>query len=432
MVLFDPQEFGGLEEYASTLAIGLKQQNQDVSVLSMTWTPSENQYFRRLRQHGVTVMQIPKWLSWPASHWPTKEKFLAVVMGILLPATLFLTAVLRLRRRVSWRQAYTSAYGRLSGEIFHRFIAPNRREPLARMLLSWWRIRWRPDVLHIQGYTNTLLFAIEWAATRGVPVVYEEHQTPDARFNWWQGFQDSINKATTVVAVSAESARALETVCGVTQPIVVRNPLLPDPVNSGWSPHSYNKPAGEPLQVTTVARLTEAKGLTFLLETIVDVRKTHPLTQFKVYGGGTLREELLRYAHELGLDGEAIFVGPFTSRAELTRIMAATDIFAMSSILEGQPLGVVEAMAYGRPIVTTAVGGIPEIIQDGLNGLLCEARNPLCLAAKICQLIEDPALRRRLGEAARRDYEQGPFQPGAVCTHFLSIYREAAERSRVQ
>ena len=62
MILFDPQEFGGLEEYATTLAVGLKQQGQDVSVLSMTWAPPENQYFRRLRKHGVTVVQIPKWL----------------------------------------------------------------------------------------------------------------------------------------------------------------------------------------------------------------------------------------------------------------------------------------------------------------------------------------------------------------------------------
>ena len=97
-----------------------------------------------------------------------------------------------------------------------------------------------------------------------------------------------------------------------------------------------------------------------------------------------------------------IFVGAFTSREELSRIMAGTDIFLMSSILEGQPLGVVEAMAYGCPIVTTAVGGIPELIQDGVNGLLCPPEDPQCLAEKIkLMLDDDPALRQRLGTAAR-------------------------------
>ncbi|MBX3058074.1 MAG: glycosyltransferase family 4 protein [Anaerolineae bacterium] len=430
LVLYDPQEFGGLEEYATTLAVGLKQQGQEVSVLSMTWAPPDNQYFRRLRESGVTLVQIPKWLSWPASHWPTKVRILTAVMWILLPVTLFLAAGLWLRRRGSWWEAYDSVYGRLSGEIFQRFIAQNRREPLARLLLNWWRFRWRPDVLHIQGYTSTLLFAIEWAAAKKVPVVYEEHQTPDARFDWWKGFQQSINKATTVVAVSEESARALRSVCGVTRPIVVRSPLLPDPMASGWKPDNKSAQGDDPIRISTVARLVVAKGLTYLLETIAQVKSTHPTVQFRVYGDGVLRQELLAQAEQLGLDGQAIFVGAFTSRDELSRIMSETDIFVMSSILEGQPLGVVEAMAYGRAILTTAVGGIPEIIEDGTNGLLCEPKKPACLAEKIRLLIEDPVLRTRLGQAARLSYERGPYQPVAVSDHFISIYSEAIQHER--
>jgi glycosyltransferase involved in cell wall biosynthesis len=160
------------------------------------------------------------------------------------------------------------------------------------------------------------------------------------------------------------------------------------------------------------------------------VKATHPSAQFKVYGDGPLRQELLAYAGQLGLDGNAILVGPFTTREELSHIMAQTDIFVMSSILEGQPLGVVEAMAYGCPIVTTSVGGIPELIKDGVNGLLCMPGDPACLAQKIRALIEDPALRTRLGHAARHSYEQGPFQPAAVCDHFISIYQHVLRQER--
>jgi glycosyltransferase involved in cell wall biosynthesis len=124
----------------------------------------------------------------------------------------------------------------------------------------------------------------------------------------------------------------------------------------------------------------------------------------------------------LGLDGNEIFVGPFTSRQELGTIMLQTDIFLMSSILEGQPQSLVEAMAYGCPIVTTSVGGIPELIQDGVNGLLCPPKNPECLAKKVITLIEEPTLRERLGQTARHSYEKGPFQPVSVCNEFIKLY----------
>ena len=452
MVLYDPQEIGGLEEYATTLAIGLQQRGHQVSVLSTTWAPPDNQYLRRLREHEVTVVQTPKWLSRPASHWPTKKKVLAAVMGLAGPLIYLLAGGLFLRRRLrraqssrrAWGQALTSAHGWLRGQLLVRFIGPDRGKPLARLLLNWWRLRWRPDLLHIQGYTSNLLFAIDWAYAKKIPVVYEEHQTPDAQFDWWQDFQQSINKAATVVAVSEKSAQALRAVCGVTRPIVVRSPLLPDPipfplrgrsplrglrsgdvpVASGWRKNGRPRPSDEPVRVTTVARLYVTKGLAYLLEAIAQVKATHPAVQFRVYGDGSLRQQLLAYAGQLGLDGKAIFVGPFTSREALSQIMAQTDIFVMSSILEGQPLGVVEAMAYGCPIVTTSVGGIPELIEDGVNGLLCQPKDPACLAHKIRLLIEDPALRSRLGRAARHSSKQGPFQPAAVCDHFISIYHE--------
>lgn len=425
MILHDPQPFGGLEEYAATLAIGLQQRGQQVSVLSTTWVPKDNQYVRRLLNNGVRYVQVPKFLSRPASHWETKQKILRAVLWLASPLIFFLALGVLLIRRTSLRQAWTSAHGWLRGQIQYRYLVPNRYQPLTLLLLDWWRLRWRPDLLHIQGYTNSLLFVIEWAHRKGIPVVYEEHQTPDARFNWWQGFEQSINKSTTVIAVSEKSAEALREVCGVARPIVVRNPLLPDPLVSGWYRDNHHNDHDHPLQVTTVARLVEAKGLVYLLEAIAKVGLTYSNVNFKVYGDGPLRQELLRHASSLGLDGETIFAGPFNGRDELSGIMAETDIFVMSSILEGQPLGVVEAMAYGCPIVTTAVGGIPELIQDGVNGLLCPPRDPDCLAEKIIALIEDPSMRDKLGKAARKSYEQGPFQPVAVSEHFIAVYQDA-------
>ena len=75
--------------------------------------------------------------------------------------------------------------------------------------LNWWKFWWKPDLIHIHGYTSDLLFVIDWAYSKKIPVVYEEHQTPDAQFDWWQDFKKSINKASVVVAVSEISAKAL-------------------------------------------------------------------------------------------------------------------------------------------------------------------------------------------------------------------------------
>jgi glycosyltransferase involved in cell wall biosynthesis len=372
----------------------------------------------------VAFVQLPKWLSHVVSDWATKEKILKVCLQLSSPLIYLLGCALFLLRRKSWEASVSSARNWLRGRLMSRFIGPDRRRPFVRLLLNWWKFRWHPDLIHIQGYTSTLLFIIDWAYARRIPVIYEEHQTPDSQFDWWQDFKKSINKATMVVAVSEKSAEAMRSVCGVTQPIATVYYMVADPFDSGWIEDAGRGNAEEPIRIATVARLYVTKGLPYLLDAIAKVRTVYPTAEFRVYGDGELRSDLLAYADKLGLDGNRIFVGAFTSREELSSIMAQTDIFVMSSVLEGLPVALLEAMAFGRPIVATPVGGIPEAIVDGINGLLCEPRDPECLAQKICALIEDPALRLRLGQAARKSYEQGPYKPAAVCAQYISIYQK--------
>lgn len=431
MVSYDMQDFGGLEEYAVSLAVALQQQGEQVSWLSAAWVNPQNQYARRLKETGIPLIQPPAWISKPASDWDTKERLLLWTMRLLNPFVLLLALGVSLLKRRPFPQARASAYNFLKGRIMDRLIGPDRRKALARLLLDWWNLRWHPDILHIQGYTTSLLFVIDWAHAKGVPVMYEEHQTPDPQFNWWKGFEAAINKADRVIAVSEKSAEGLRQVCKVTRPIVVRAPLLSDPFQGNWH-RDYAQPAARPFTVTTVARLYVTKGLTYLLDAAALVKQTHPHIRFKVYGEGELRGELLEKAARLGLDGAEIFAGAFAGREELTRLMNETDLFLLSSVLEGQPLVIVEAMAYGCPIVSTNVGGIPELITDGVNGLLCPPADPACLAEKIKLLADDPALREKLGRAARRFYENSPFEAKSAAKFFAAAYGEAlAERKRL-
>ena len=421
MISYDMQDFGGLEEYAVSLAIALKQQGNKVSFVSTTSVSPKNQYSRRLKSNNIPLVQPLDWISKPASDWATKEKILYGAMWFFSPLTFLLAVSLSILKRRYFKYSWKSSFNWLKSKLMDRFIGPDYRKLLGRILLNWWNLRWQPDILHIQGYTTTLLFVVEWARAHNIPVVYEEHQTPDPQFNWWKGFEVTINKADRVIAVSEKSAQGLRDVCKVTQPIVVRNPLFADPYDSGWRKDDRFQ-SERRFTITTIARLYVTKGLTYLLDAAALVKNTHPMVEFKVYGDGELREELLAKAASLGLEGASIFVGAFTDREHLSRIMANTDIFLLTSVLEGQPLVVVEAMAYGCPIVSTSVGGIPELITDGVNGLLCPPENPECLAEKIKMLIDDPGLRECLGNTARDSYEKSHFKADSAANHFVSVY----------
>ena len=429
LISYDVQDFGGLEEYAVNLAIGLKQQGHDVSYVSAAWVSPENQYSRRLKASNIPLIQPPKWISNPLSNWETKERILRRLMWFFSPLTLFLGLGVSVLKRRPLKPAWKSAYNWLKGKLMDRFIGPDYRRYIGIVLLNLWNLRWHPDILHIQGYTTTLLFAIEWAHAKGIPVVYEEHQTPDPQFNWWKGFENTINKADRVIAVSEISARGLRDVCKVTRPIVVRGPLLPDPFKPGWA-KDFNLPKNGTPTISTIARLYVTKGLTYLLDAAAIVKKIRSDVEFNVYGDGELRDELISKAEAVGLNGRKIFKGAFTDREELTRIMAGTDIFLLSSILEGKPLVIVEAMAYGCPIVSTNVGGIPELITDGVNGFLCPPEDPQCLAEKIITLVDNFDLRQRLSKAARASYEKSPFEAGAVAQFLGSVYREVLDERK--
>lgn len=429
MVLYDMQEFGGLEEYATTLSIELQGRGHPVSILSTAWVSPVNQYLRRLRENGISFVQLPRWISHPASDWQTKETILNIVTWLFSPFILLMGIPLMFIRKQSGADALRSARNWFRGQAMKRFIGPDWRKPFTRLMLGFWKLFWRPDILHIQGFTNLtgLLFVLDWAHSHKLRVVYEEHQTPDSQVDWWDEYRRSINKADVVVAVSEKSAEVLRNVCGVTQPIAIQGPLVPDPVASGFETSLRSNHTGA-IQLTALARLVPVKGLVHLLDALKMVREKYPATRLKVYGEGPLRDELLAHASRLGLDGNEILMGAFTDRDELAGIMQETDVFVMPSLLEGQPVSLVEAMSYSRPILASAVGGIPELIKDGVNGMLCMPGDADRLAEKISRLIEDPSLRVRLGTAARKSYEQGPFQPASVCDNFLKIYESILQR----
>ena len=150
-------------------------------------------------------------------------------MWLFSPLILFMGLGVSLLKRRSLKQAWTSAHNWLKGQLMDRFIGHDYRKFIGRMLLNWWNLRWHPEIMHVQGYTTTLLFVIDWANGKGIPVAYEEHQTPDPQFNWWKGFESTINKADRVIAVSEKSAQGLRDVCKLPALSLCVDRFSPDP-----------------------------------------------------------------------------------------------------------------------------------------------------------------------------------------------------------
>ena len=151
-----------------------------------------------------------------------------------------------------------------------------------------------------------------------------------------------------------------------------------------------------------VSWLVPEKGIDMLLRVFRRVLDARPETLLAIVGHGPQREESEELARRLGIAGSVIFTGKVTE-VEMPSVYAAADVYCqMSQWEEALGLVVVEAQAAGCPVVATRVGGIPEMVVDGETGFLVGREDEATAAARLIQLVDDPTLRRTIGEAARR------------------------------
>jgi len=157
---------------------------------------------------------------------------------------------------------------------------------------------------------------------------------------------------------------------------------------------------GIPLDAPTagiIARLTEQKAHKVLLDALVSRPELSSMHVVAV-GDGDLRDELRGRAERLGLSGRVHFVG---ARRDLGNILGAVDMFVMPSLWEGLPLSLVLAMGAGLPVVASRVAGIPEVVQDGVSGLLVDPGSVSQLADAMSRLVLDDQLRVKLGRESQ-------------------------------
>lgn len=178
--------------------------------------------------------------------------------------------------------------------------------------------------------------------------------------------------------------------------------------------------------VGTAAVLREQKGIPYLLEAARLVRAADPTVRFVIAGDGPLRSELEKTADTLQLHDTVRFLG---YRGDIPQIVAALDAFVLPSLWEGLPLALLEAMAAGKPIVATRVGGNVEIVDDPETGFLVPPRDPESLARAVLTLRRDAEARQRMQIRSREKFARH-FDVTSMTQAHAALYREVAEGRR--
>ncbi len=188
-------------------------------------------------------------------------------------------------------------------------------------------------------------------------------------------------------------------------------------------PSFLRKELGIPLDhsvICTITHLEEHKGVLFLIKAASLLLASRENISFLLVGKGSLMEELRALCTKFNIEQSVIFTG---ERIDIPEILSLTDIFVLPSIREGLGISILEAMSHGKPIIATKVGGIPEIVSDGVNGVLVPPRNPEALSSAIDELLTDREKRRQMGSQGRRICDQH-FNTKAMINKIEMLYEQ--------
>lgn len=282
----------------------------------------------------------------------------------------------------------------------------------------------RIDVLHAHMFGSNV-----WGALLGrlahVPVVIAHEHVWSFRGNPLRRLLDRhvVGRfATVVLAVSQDCRRKMIEIEGLApdKVLYVPNGIPPLPPPTGRSVRQELGISKDDPVIGSIAVLRPQKAIHLLLRATAELRRRFPRLRTLVAGDGPERASLERQARALGLEGVVVFLG---YRDDVPDLLAALDVFVSTSSFEGSPLALLEAMAAGRPIVATAVGGVPDLIEHGIHGLLVPPGDSHAIAEAIALLLEESDRRRMMGEAGR-ERQRREFQIDVMVRRLEDLYVE--------
>ena len=289
------------------------------------------------------------------------------------------------------------------------------------------------DIVHTHRYKDTILGALaaKWTGVRHV--VRTMHGLSEPLAGWTRAkFQayEVLDKLTLwcaadrIIAVSRRMADTLKT-SGYKPASVtyIHNGVALSQLRPTRSREEVRRELGitpRTILIGTAGRLSPVKAHDCLLRAAKLILREERHAKFLIVGDGPLRGELIALAEQLGVRHECLFPG---ARADVYDLIAAMDVFVLPSLAEGIPMALLEAMALGRPVVATAVGGVPEIVTHRSNGLLIDPGDEAALATACLDLAVDRTRAQAIGGCARETIEEA-FSHETNGRAVVETYRE--------
>ncbi|MBX3744369.1 MAG: glycosyltransferase family 4 protein [Verrucomicrobiae bacterium] len=385
------------ETFLQRLVVGLDQAGCEVTL----GLPTADA-IRGARRQGLSAVRMPGWSSGHPMRWLEGAGWLAM-------------AFLRSRRelgklvRTSWQaRGFT------------------RRMSMLHRGLPFCLGRW--DVIYFPW--NSAAVAHLPVFELGTPVVVscrgsQVNVAPSnpARRDLVAGLKETFRRAAAVHCVSDDILQEASRLGLDAAKARVIRPAV-DPVR--FVPAATRPPSAAGVQLVTTGALIWRKGYEYLLLALRRLADRGLPVRLAIIGEGPERERLVYTVQDLGLGDRVEILGRRSPREVRERLQGA-DCFVFSSLSEGLPNAVLEAMACGLPVVTTDCGGVREAVTDGVEGRVVPARDPLAMAEAIEELIQSPEAARRMGAAGRARVERD-FRLEDQVQRFAALFREVAGR----
>lgn len=418
---------GGMERHITETACALVRAGVVVDYLSEMPLAESNVYRQQLERGGVRVhseMPVPK--------VNARVRTLLASIG-LLPLARFgwrtlkrwsQTAVVPIAQR-SASPTIGSAMARDVEDSGTAVALPEAAAPDVRSneaflfaLETLFQSTDRPDVLHVHGIRLGQSYVIEWAHARGIRTMYTEHVTISEFGGPFRSESAATMMEVDVLScVSAHAKESLLSVLPAPRSVVISNHLI----------SAYALPvhfASHPFHWICIARLNQNKSIDVLLRALAECLQRDERFRLQILGDGSERAALEELAHELGIASRVTFSG-IVHGIELTMALQKAGGFVLASRSEAMPVSVVEAMAHGKAIVATAVGGIPELLTDAVNGLLVPPNDIQALAEAMFRVSTNDTLRHSIEHACSERFRTLRYHEGAVVQDLLALYTDA-------
>ncbi len=260
------------------------------------------------------------------------------------------------------------------------------------------------DLIHIHGAAE-LIFLLK-RSIKDIPVLFTVH-----------GFHGNLKAWDywLCARICNHYANMVITVAGSETQLLLHKKINPDLINTIYNgvpdpsgmtfeePEKLKKISKDNVIIGSIARLETTKGINYLIDSFALALQEKDDIHLVIVGTGSKESELKTQVNKLCLNHKISFTG---YRSDIHNFLNKFDIMVIPSLHEAHPLVLMEAMGHAKPIIATAVGGIPEVINDNQNGLLIPPANSDKLKSALCYMLENKEIQDKLGKNARKSYEE--------------------------